>query len=545
VAAAIAAVKPGGPASGPTSSPSIAAPPKAPKSVRPKEAEILDVELVPSSDAPAPAALTRPANVVTLNAPPRFLEQCRKAAKALGAVVVDAQIADAAATLQEHRPAAVVVTEDVYAFDRGTLNRLALDVDAVLVVWSDDVDGKDLVPLLDAAVKRWHKSTYEKGTFVEGRYELLRDLGGQYGGSRWEVRHARTLRRAVLKVGVRTDRDVSDADAVQREQNALSRIHHPAALDLRDAGRTELGDPFIVLELIEGRTIEGLVAGRERLPAWDVCSVFHQVADCLAASHAAGVTHGDLRAENVVVTRDGYGAERTKLVNWESASASTPGTDVRSKSEADVRAVGECIFLALVGRKRVPTEDPAGALAEAGIWPTLSRVVERSVAIDGDGRILTMRELTGALEAAEPRARDRTHLLDASLEERKSEPPAASTMPSSADQRRHVRAPFRTPVRVELPGSVPVDGRSEDISPGGLMIVMKSNTTIAKDTAIVLRFSLPIDGRVVSEEAVVRWTRGGAFGVALSSPGPETARQVARYLELMGEPRSAEEEEED
>lgn len=516
--------------------------PNAPESTQ----EIVeDVELVPSS-SDAPGLPRRTPKIVTLNAPPAFLDQCRSAAKALNAEVVEAAFANAAAAFETHRPAAVIVTEDVYAFDRATLNRLALDVDAVLVVWSDDVQGKDLVPLLEGAVKRWHKSSYEKGTFVEGRYELLRDLGGKYGGSRWEVRHARTLRRSVLKVGVRTDTDVSDAEAVQREQNALSRVHHPAAVDLRDAGKTELGDPFIVVELVEGRTIEGLTAARERLPSWDVCSIFHQVADCLASSHAAGVTHGDVRPENVVVIRDGYGTERAKLVNWESASASTPGSDIKNKTLIDVRGIGECIFHALVGRKRAPNEDPAGALAEAGIGPTLSRVVERTVAIDGEGRILSMRELASALEAAEPRTRDRTRLLEASMEERKSEPPppASIVASSSPEQRKHLRAPFRTPVRLELQGSAPVDGRSEDISGGGLLI-MTSKASVTKGASLVVRFALPIDGRVVSEEATVKWVRGTAIGVALVSPGEETARQIQRYVELMGEERPGGEEEEE
>jgi hypothetical protein len=513
----------------------IAKVPSAPESTQ----EIVeDVELVPSS-SDAPALPRRTPKIMTLNAPARFLAQCESAAKSLGAAVIDAALANAAAALEAHRPAALVVTEDVYAFDRAMLNRLALDIDAVLVVWSDDVDGKELAPLLEAAVKRWHQSSYEKGTFVEGRYELLRDLGGKYAGSRWEVRHARTLRRSVLKIGVRTEKDLSDAEAVQREQNALARVHHPAAVDLRDAGKTEHGDPFIVVELFEGRTIEGLIAARERLPSWDVCSIFHQIADCLASAHAAGVTHADVRPENVVVIRDGYGAERAKLVNWESANASTPGSDILKETVIDVRGVGECIFHALVGRRRVSTEDPAGALAEAGIGPTLSRVIERSVAIDGEGRILSTRELASALEAAEPRARDRTRLLEASMDERKSEPPSAAP-----EQRRHLRAPFRTPVRMDLPDAAPADGRTEDISAGGLL-VMTTKASVAKGTSIVVRFALPIDGRVVSEDAVVKWFRGGAMGLALVSPGAETARQIQRYVELMGEERPAPEEEEE
>lgn len=504
-------------------------PPSVAKAPEPASAaeDIDDVELLPASSE-KPTKAPRTPKVITLNAPDRFLEQCRQAATALGAEVIDAKLVDAASALEEHRPCAVVVTEDVYAFDRATLNRLALDIDAVLVVWSDDVEGKQLAPLLEGAVKRWKRSSYEKGELVEDRYELLRDIGGKVHGSRWEVRHARTLRRSVLKIGVRSVDDESDAEAVRREQAALSLVHHPAAVDLRDAGKTELGDPYVVVELVEGRTVEGLVAARERLPPSDVCSVFHQVADCLAAAHAAGVAHRDVRPENVVVVRDGYGTERAKLIDWESATTSTPGP--AANAEADVRAVGECLFHALVGRRREAGEDVAAAVAEAGVGPTLARVIERATGSETPDRLATMKDLAAALETAEPRARDATHLLEASLRERKSE---GAPAPAPADQRRFVRAPYRTPIRIEVPGIGAVDGRSEDISEGGLLVVTRES--IAPGTTVTVRFALPIDGKVVSEPAVVKWSRSSAIGVALESPAAETRRQIERYVSLMGD----------
>lgn len=500
-------------------------PPSVAKTPEPAE-DIEDVELVPAStDKPVPKPARTP-KVITLNAPERFLAQCKQAAQSLGAEVIDAKLVDAASALEEHRPCAVVVTEDVYAFDRATLNRLALDIDAVLVVWSDDVEGKQLAPLLEGAVERWKRSSYEKGTFVELRYELLRDIGGKVHGSRWEVRHSRTLRRSMLKVGVRAADDESDAQAVEREQAALALVHHPAAVDLRDAGKTELGDPYVVVELVEGRTIEGLVAARERLPPWDVCSIFHQIADCLSAAHAAGVVHGDVRPENVVVTRDGYGVERAKLINWEQATTTRPGP--AANAEVDVRAVGECLFHAMVGRRRAPGEDVSAAVAEAGVGPTLAGVIERAAGNEGPDRFTTMKDLAAALETAEPRARDATHLLEASARERRTAPP-----PAAAEQRRFVRAPYRTPIRIEVPGVGAVDGRSEDISEGGLLVVTRE--AVAQGTAITLRFALPIDGKVVSEPAVVKWSRAAAIGVALDSPAPETRRQIERYVSLMGD----------
>src|SRR5690606_1694568 len=98
------------------------------------------------------------------------------------------------------------------------------------------------------------------------------------------------------------------------------RVHHPGAVDLRDAGNTELGDPYIVVEMLEGRTLEGLVAARGALQVHEACTLVHQIANVLAAAHEAGVRHGAVRPDNVLVVRDAWGVERAKLIHWEAAT---------------------------------------------------------------------------------------------------------------------------------------------------------------------------------------------------------------------------------
>ena len=113
--------------------------------------------------------------------------------------------------------------------------------------------------------------------------------------------------------------------------------------------------------------------------------------------------------------------------------------------------------------------------------------------------------------------------------------PAA--LPAS-ELRRFPRAAYRTPVRVEVPGVGAVDGRSEDISERGLFVVTRGK--IADRAQVTVRFALPIDGKVVSEAGLVRWSRAPrsndeprAIGIELSSPNPESARQIARYVSFM------------
>jgi hypothetical protein len=479
----------------------------------------------------APAELQQAA-VLTLNAPPRFLEQCRAAVSAHDGVVVDGAFTKAADLVIEHLPCAIVVTDDVYAFDRAGLNRLALDHDAVLVVWSEDVEAKQLEPLLGGAIKRWRKTPYEKGSIVDGRYELLRDLGGPVPASRWEVRHTRTKRRAILHVAPGA-KEGEDTGSVKRQESALARVGHPGAIDLRDAGVTDRGDPYVVLEELEGKTLEGLLAARGKIPAPDACAVLVQIADVLAASHAAGVLHNDVRPENIVVATDAFGVERARLSGWQSARVVEGETlDPRS----DVLALGLVVFEALVGREPKPDEQIDDG---AELPPDVARMLERATSAQAETRFANVAELAAAIERAEPHARDPSHLVEARRAAHSGRPPALG----GAEQRKHPRAAYRTPVRIEVPGVGAIDGRTEDISLGGIFVVTRARVRIS--VTVTVRFALPIDGKVVSEPATARWSRDArmgegaglfAVGLELASPGAETKGQIERYVALMGAP---------
>ena len=502
-----------------------------------------DLVEVVASTAPEKRAPT----VLALNAPEAFLVQCRQAVKSLSATLIDGGIARAAELVAEHRPCAIVVTDDVYAFDRSGLNRLALDNDAHLVVWSEEVDGRQLEPLLEGAIDRWGRSSYEKGAIVDGRYELLRDLGDDSNrgtGSRWEVRNVRTARRSVLALAVRVE-DSADSEphaaAIRREQKALARITHPGAVELRDAGTTELGDPYVVLEPLEGRTLDGLVAARTKLVPDDACAVVLQLADVLAAAHAAGVVHRRVVPENVVVARDGYGIERVRLTCWGHATVSI-GDVTPADIRVDLAALGRCAFEALTGKRPRSGEDAAGAAA-AGIPAALVPVITRALS-SGASAFESARDLAQALHEVAPRARERTQLLDASPKARDatSAKPAVAAAAGGAEQRRFARAPYRTPVRIEVAGLGTLDGRSEDISGGGLLVV--SRGSLKSGTEVTVRFALPLDGRVVSETARVTWSRATrsdetsglcAIGVEYPAPSAETLRQIERYVSLMGD----------
>lgn len=113
----------------------------------------------PPPPPPPPPETMRLPTVLVLNAPDRFHEQCKLAARQVGATVSSGSLMDAADKVKEVRPAAIVVTDDIYSFDRAGLNKLAIEGDALLVVWSEEVEASQLQPLLEGAVRRVRRSS--------------------------------------------------------------------------------------------------------------------------------------------------------------------------------------------------------------------------------------------------------------------------------------------------------------------------------------------------------------------------------------------------
>ncbi len=508
-------------------------PPKPTVPPPPREESILDeVDVIDVTDAPAPSA-TR-GKVFVVDPKGGAMARIHGAAVRLGLEAVAVGLAELPKALAQDVPCALVVTEEAWAHDRLALDRTVLDAGVHLVVANAQLQDRQLEDLIDAALRRWRRPSYEKGSVLEGRYELLRDLGGRVPGSRWEVRHKKTGRRAMLKVGVRSSSDETDAEAVRREQMALARVHHPGAVDLRDAGMTELGDPYIVVEMLEGRTLEGLVAARGALPMDDACSIIHQIAHVLAAAHEAGVRHGAVRPDNVLVVRDAWGIERAKLIHWEAATVMEAGPTANVAH--DLAGLGACTFFALTGRARNEGED----VGSVSLPPKLANVLART--LTARDRFESVRAFIDALEIASPKPFEPSQLLDANPERRAVTAATSATtapveLPLPSELRRFMRVPYRTPVRIEVPGVGVIDGRSEDICEGGIFLVTRGK--IADGTEVTVRFALPLDGNVVTETGIVRWTRsprsggGGeprAIGIEFSATSAECVEQIARYV---------------
>lgn len=144
------------------------------------------------------------------------------------------------------------------------------------------------------------------GTRID-HYEVIGSLGAGAMGEVYRARDARLGREVALKLLPASHASDGRArDQVEREARIIASLNHPNVLALHDVGLWD-GAMYIVTELIDGESLRGWTA-----PLRKSLDIAAQIADGLSAAHAAGVTHRDLKPDNVMVTRDG----RVKLLDF-------------------------------------------------------------------------------------------------------------------------------------------------------------------------------------------------------------------------------------
>jgi serine/threonine-protein kinase len=133
---------------------------------------------------------------------------------------------------------------------------------------------------------------------------------------------------------------------LMREAKATARLNHPHIVSVYDAGETN-GSPFIVMELVEGKTLRE--ASTQSLV--DSLNLIRQVCDALEHAHNAGIIHRDLKPENIVITPD----QTVKLMDFGLALASG-----RSHLTEPGTLMGTFAYLApelVMGQEAMPQSD--------------------------------------------------------------------------------------------------------------------------------------------------------------------------------------------
>ncbi|MCB9592862.1 MAG: serine/threonine protein kinase [Sandaracinaceae bacterium] len=139
------------------------------------------------------------------------------------------------------------------------------------------------------------------GAELEDRYRVTARLGEGGMGVVYRAEHLIFGTQLALKVLKSAAAQTAEAlQRLEREAQAASAIGDPHVVDVKDFGRTPAGDPYVVMEHLEGLPLSQLVYDGS-LPWRRAARIAHQVARGLAAAHEVGVIHRDLKAENVLL----------------------------------------------------------------------------------------------------------------------------------------------------------------------------------------------------------------------------------------------------
>jgi serine/threonine-protein kinase len=284
------------------------------------------------------------------------------------------------------------------------------------------------------------------GIIVGGRYRVESLIGE--GGLCYVYRavDARTEKHVALKVlpAARAQKPEL-ASRFQREITTGKRIVHPNVTAISDSGTLEDGALFLVMELLEGRSLDEVLE-RGRLEAGRAVALARQLLGALGVAHKLGITHRDVKPENIFLVDVG-GVETVKLLDFGialndraavklTAAGVAFGTPEYISPEmamglpvdprADLYSVGVVLFQMVAGRLPFPEKEPARLLKahvndqapraravapDANIPPALDAAIARALEKLPSARFPSAEEMIAALDAAASGPRSRAPAL--------------------------------------------------------------------------------------------------------------------------------------
>lgn len=178
------------------------------------------------------------------------------------------------------------------------------------------------------------------GTKLQDRYIIQSILGRGGMGVVYKAHHEQMDR--VVAIKMLHSHMVSDADAMKRfhrEAKAVSRVRHRHSIMLYDFGVTPTGQPFIVMDYVEGTNLKRLIKQEGKLPLDRVDHIFQQVVDALSCAHTEGVIHRDLKPENIMLTERANDSDFVQVVDF--GISKLKSRDEEGQSEYNITRIGD------------------------------------------------------------------------------------------------------------------------------------------------------------------------------------------------------------
>jgi len=172
-----------------------------------------------------------------------------------------------------------------------------------------------------------------EGAVLRGKYQILGKLGQGGMGIVYKARHLHFDELCALKVV--TSHLADEAGFLQRfraEALVMRKLSHPNAVRVQDFDETEDGRPFMVMEYVEGRSLDKILSTGAPLPPRRAIRITMQAASALGAAHQLGIIHRDIKPANILLSQTADGGDFIKVLDFGVAKVKEGSTLVMGAS---------------------------------------------------------------------------------------------------------------------------------------------------------------------------------------------------------------------
>ncbi len=329
------------------------------------------------------------------------------------------------------------------------------------------------------------------GDVLGGRYRLVELLGQGGMATIYRATDAQLGREVAVKVlHPEYGRDPDFVARFKQEAQSAASLSHPNIVGVYDFG-TDAGGPYIVMELVDGEDVATLLARNGPLPPRQAARLAAEVAHALAAAHARGIVHRDVKPGNVLVSSDG----RVKVADfgiaraWADARLTLPGVTLGSvhyfspeqalgeqaTEASDIYSLGIVLYELLSGRRpwegdsaaavamaRISAPAPFVSAVRPSVPPALEAIDRRALSPDPAARFVSARAMAEALEGFLDEGTARAVPPAAAAVAGAAAATAARSYPPDA----YAGGPAGTAPPASPPAAAPLDGLEPE-EPGG------------------------------------------------------------------------------